>query len=154
MKVAKSALLLMALLGFASVSSAQSKYGHLKTWANEYPLKLWTKPKVNFFALPEIRQPLLNILGTQNFQRLMADLGQVTPINVIDGYLIIQGNSEPHKTPPEEQEEVTVAVSLNDREGSIYVIFSGRGQSGRAEYHCTGGTNCSRIFLNARIKCR
>lgn len=84
----------------------------------------------------------------------MSDLGQVTPINVIDGYLIIQGNTEPHKTPPDEQEEVTVAVSLNDREGSIYVIFSGGGQSGRTESYCTGGRNCSRIFLNARIKCR
>lgn len=55
MRVARLALLLVWLFWFAGAASAQGKYTHLKSWANEYPLKLWAKPKVNFFALPEIR---------------------------------------------------------------------------------------------------
>lgn len=150
----KVTLLIVLLLGVSSATLAQGKYGHLKSWANEYPLNFRTTPKRNVFALPEIRQPLLKMLGPQNFKRMMNAFGQATLIDVIDGYLIIKGNSEPHTTPLAEQERVTVAVNLNDKEGSIYVIFSGLDESSRNELYCTKGTNCSYIFIAARIRCR
>lgn len=94
----KVTLLIVLLLGVSSATLAQGKYGHLKSWANEYPLNFRTTPKRNVFALPEIRQPLLKMLGPQNFKRMMNAFGQATLIDVIDGYLIIKGNSEPHTT--------------------------------------------------------
>lgn len=67
-----------------------------------YPLDYTTKPKTNFFGLPEIRQPLLKLLGTQNFRWLMKDFGMVTPIDLIDAHFIIEGvtsNRTPLATP-------------------------------------------------------
>jgi hypothetical protein len=122
---------------------AQGKYSHLKKWANEYPLDYTAKPKINFFALPEIRQPLVKLLGTQNFKRLMKDFGMVTPMNLIDGYLIIEGVTS-NRTPDNEIENAIVAVNINDKAGTIMVIFSGIGERfGQVEYFCTNGKTCS-----------
>jgi hypothetical protein len=147
-------LSLILVLCFSSTASAQGKYGHLKKWANEYPLDYTAKPKTNFFALPEIRRPLLKLLGTQNFKRLMKDFGMVTPINLIDGYLILEGVTS-NRTPENEVENVIVAVNMNDEAGTIIVIFSGIGQRfGQVEYFCTNGKTCSGLPTDVSNKVR
>ncbi|MDX6443125.1 MAG: hypothetical protein QOH71_199 [Blastocatellia bacterium] len=141
MKLIHLTISLFLLLCFSSITTAQGKFSHLKKWANEYPLDYTAKPKINFFALPEIRQPLLKLLGTQNFRRLIKDLGMVTPINLIDGYLIIEGVTS-NRTP--ENENVIVAVNINDKAGTIMVMFSGIGERfGQVESFCTNGKTCN-----------
>jgi len=143
---------LFLVLFFGSTTFAQGKYGHLKKWANEYPLDDTTKPKTNFFALPEIRQPLLKLLGSQNFRRLMKDFGMVTPINLIDGHLILEGVTS-NRTPESEVENAIVAVNINDKAGTLMVIFSGIGDRfGQVEYFCTNGKSCDGLPNETRIK--
>jgi hypothetical protein len=139
MKLIRITFPLILMLYFSSTTLAQGKYSHLKKWANEYPLDYTTRPKINFFALPEIRRPLLKLLGTQNFNRLLKDYGMVFPINLIDGYLTIEGVTS-NRTPENEAENVIVAVNINDKAGTIMVIFSGIGERfGLVEYFCTNG---------------
>jgi len=88
MKLREITLLFFLLLFIKSGTSAQARYSYLKKWANEYPLDYTTKPKTNFFDLPEIRKRLFK-LGRRNLRRLMKDFGMVIPANLIDGYLIL-----------------------------------------------------------------
>lgn len=152
MKLIQITLLLFLIVAFSNTTFGQGKYSHLKKWANEYPLDYTTKPKTNFFALPEIRQPLLKLLGTQNFRRLMKDFGMVTPVNLIDGYLILEGVTS-NRTPENEVENTIVAVNLNDKAGTIMVIFSGIGERfGQVEYFCTNGKTCNGLPNEVRSK--
>jgi hypothetical protein len=147
-------LLLFLIVAFSNTTFAQGKYSHLKKWANEYPLDYTTKPKTNFFELPEIRQPLLKLLGTQNFRRLIKDFGMVTPINLIDGYLIIEGVTS-NRTPENETENVIVAVNINDKPGTIMVMFSGIGERfGQVESFCTNGKTCNGLPTEVSNKVR
>lgn len=152
MKLIHLTLFVFLALCFSNSVAAQGKYRHLKTWANEYPLDYTTKPKTNFFALPEIRQRLLKLLGTQNFKRLMKDFGMVSPINLIDGYLILEGVTS-NRTQENEVENAIVAVNINDKHGTIMVIFSGIGNRfGQVEYFCTNGKTCSGLPNEVRLK--
>ncbi len=152
MKVIQITLPLLLVICFNSTTTAQGKYAHLKKWANEYPLDYTTKPKTNFFALPEIRRPLLRLLGTQNLRRMMKDFGMVTPINLIGGYLILEGVTS-NRTPATEVENVIVAVNINDKAGTIMVFFSGIGERfGRVEYFCTNGKSCNGLPNEVRNK--
>ena len=140
------------IVSLSVTTFAQGKYGHLKKWVNEYPLDYTAKPKINFFALPEIRTPLLKLLGPANLRRLMKDFGMVTPINFVDGYLILEGVTS-NRTPDSEVENVIVAVNINDRAGTIMVIFSGIGDRfGQTEYFCTNGKSCNGLPNEVRNK--
>lgn len=82
----------------------------------------------------------------------MKDFGMVVPINLIDGYLIIEGATS-NRTPENEVENVVVAVNLNDKAGTIMVIFSGIGERfGEVEYFCTNGKPCDGLPHEVRDK--
>jgi hypothetical protein len=152
MKLIQIILFISLSLCLGVTTFAQGKYRHLKKWANEYPLDYTAKPKINFFALPEIHQPLLKLIGPKNLKRLMKDFGMVTPINLIDGYLILEGVTS-NRTPDNEVENAIVAVNINDRAGTIMVIFSGIGDRfGQTEYFCTNGKSCNGLPTQVRNK--
>ncbi len=142
MKRLRMMLPLLFVLCCSSTAFAEGKYKHLEKWANKYPLDYTTKPETNFFALPEIRRSLSKLLGSRNFKRLLKDSGLLTPINLVDGYLIIEGVPS-NRAPVDEIENVIVAVNTNDRAGTIMVVFSGIGERfGQIEYLCTNGKAC------------
>ena len=59
------------------------------------------------------------------------------PAILIDGYLILEGVTS-NRTPESEIENAIVAVNINDKAGTIMVVFSGIGQRfGQPEYFCT-----------------
>ena len=152
MKLIQITLLMILVFCLSSTISAQGKFSHLKKWANEYPLDNTTKPKADFFALPEIRRSLLKLLGVQNLKRLIKDFGMVTPINLIDGYLILEGVTS-NRTPDDEVENAIVAVNINDKPGTIMVVFSGIGERfGHVEYFCTSGQPCDGLPNEVRNK--
>jgi hypothetical protein len=152
MKLRQIIFLLFLLLFIRGGTSAQTRYGHLKRWANEYPIDYTTKPKTNFFDLPEIRQRLFNLLGRRNVRRLMKDFGMVTPSNLIEGYLILEGVTS-NRTPESEIENAIVAVNINDKAGTIIVVFSGIGQRfGQPEFFCTNGKTCNGLPTEVRTK--
>jgi hypothetical protein len=152
MKLARITSILLLMLCFSGAALAQGKYNHLKKWANETPIDYTTKPKINFFTLPEIHQPLLKLLGTQNLRRLMKDFGMVVPINLIDGYLVLEGVTS-NRTLEDKEENVIVAVNINDKAGTIMVVFSGIGERfGEVEYFCTNGKACNGLPNEVRSK--
>lgn len=82
----------------------------------------------------------------------MKAFGMVTPINLIDGYLILEGVTS-NRTPENEVENTIVAVNINDKAGTIMVIFSGIGNRfGQIEYFCTNGKTCSGLPNEVRLK--
>jgi hypothetical protein len=104
--------------------AAQAKLDHLKKWANEYPIDNNSRPRKNFFELREIREPLLKLLGKQGFERLINSFGLVEPIDVIRGYLVLEGAANLHVSPVEEH--ALVAVKLFD--GTMHVAFAREGK--------------------------
>ncbi len=152
MKLRQITFPLFVVLCISSGTSAQGRYSHLKKWANEYPVDYTTKPKTNFFGLPEIRQRLFKLLGRRNLSRLMKDFGMVTPVNLIDGYLILEGVTS-NRTPESEIENAIVAVNISDKAGTIMVVFSGIGERfGQPEYFCTNGKTCNGLPTEVRTK--
>lgn len=124
----------LAFAVFLSASSAvaQVKLNHLKSWANEYPIDNASKPRRNFFQLREIRDPLLKLLGKQGFDRLMNSFGLVQPIDLISGYLVMEGAANLHVSPVEEH--AVLAVRLSD--GTMHVAFA---RDGKVEWFSTRG---------------
>jgi hypothetical protein len=98
-------------------SYGQKSLSHLNTWANEYPIDQTVRPKRNIFLLPEVRQPLLRLLGTQNFRRLLNTFDLENPIDLIDGNLVIDG----FKRLSEHNEKARVVININT--GIIHVRF-------------------------------
>ncbi len=126
-----TALTLFVFL-FASSGLAQVRLNHLKSWANEYPIDNASKPRRNFFQLREIREPLLKLLGKQGFDRLMNSFGLVQPIDLISGYLVLEGAANLHVSPVEEH--AVLAVRLSD--GTMHVAFA---RDGKVEWFSSRG---------------
>lgn len=76
-----------------SVQAQSGNLNHLKSWAATTPLDFTVRPKRNLYALPELKTKLLDLLGRERYARLVSWSERVTPIDVIDGYLIAKGFS-------------------------------------------------------------
>jgi hypothetical protein len=134
-KICNRAILTALALGVflsASAAAAQVRLNHLKSWANEYPIDNASKPHRNFFQLREIREPLLKLLGKPGFDRLMESFGLVQPIDLISGYLVLEGAANLHVSPVEEH--AVLAVRLSD--GTMHVAFA---RDGKVEWFSSRG---------------
>ncbi len=107
----------------------------LKWWAGEYPLDM-NSPNRGFFKVPEVHEALIKLLGVPGYERLQRDFGLMEPVDMISGYLVLKGLTNPHATAIGAQEKAAVAVQLGT--GKFYVLFSPEG--GKAELSTSGGT--------------
>src|SRR6266550_154618 len=73
-----------------TVVNAQEKLGHLKVWVGKYPTYKNTKPRREFLKLPEVSEPLLNLLSKQDYRFLTVVCGKEVQIEMIENYLIIR----------------------------------------------------------------
>ena len=129
-----AALLLLSLVGFSQTPPAPTKiFSHLKSWANEYPINNAVRPRRNFFKLPEIDSSLHRILDQSQYKRLLDAMGLISPIDVIDQYLVIKGVTNPHSG--NDLENALVAVRLYN--GDIFVAIEG--EDGHVDWYCTAG---------------
>src|SRR4030095_17135546 len=78
-------LILLITFSFCALVSvnAQDKLGNLKEWVGKYPTYNDTKPHREFLKLPEVRQPLLNLLSKKDHRFLTVECGKEVPIEMI-----------------------------------------------------------------------
>lgn len=155
MTLPKTLCLIVLLSCLTAPARAQRKgqFDHLKTWANESSSRFQGKREVSFFMLPEIRRPLTKLLGGRRFTRLRATFELENPIEIISGYLVLEGwqrqTAPPgYKNFAEPYQHAVVAVGLDD--GSIHV---GIRNEGRQEWYSTGGKYTDLVYaIRDRIK--
>ena len=89
-----SALLLVTCFGVAGYAQTpqfrRRSLEHLRTWAGRYPTEGEGKRRVEILKLPEIRQPLLKLLGAKRYQRLLENYFMEVPIDLIEQHLLIR----------------------------------------------------------------
>lgn len=98
------ALFLLSETTLAQASTArkttQKGLGHLKAWAGKLPRNPKSKTFRDFFALPEIKRPLIKMLDAKEFNQLVnQDFYKPETIELIGDYLVIMGRSDDGKTP-------------------------------------------------------
>lgn len=114
------------------IAQTQRDFSYLKKWANEYPIEKEKHPPQDFFSLPEIKAPLMSVLGLANFKRLLNAFGLVEPIDLINGYLVLRGFTNNHLSQVDERALVVVRLS----NGAIHV---GMERNGKVEIFSTEG---------------
>lgn len=146
-------IVLSGLLVGPVSAQRKGKFDHLKSWANGSSTRLEGKREISFFMLPEIRRPLLKLLGRERLTRLRATFELESPIEIISGYLVLEGWQRPTAPPgyknfAEPYQHAVVAVGLND--GSIHV---GIRNHGKQEWYSTKGKYTDLVFyIRDRIK--
>ncbi len=117
--------------------SAQGKLSHLKPWEGKYPRPEFgkgagRKPSKNFFALPEINQPLRKLLPKSDYQFLTRTHTKETPIARSGDYLKIFVCALPDSGC---YQNTLLVINLID--GAMYVAFDLSAASPR--YYSTKG---------------
>jgi hypothetical protein len=115
---------MLALISLPGVMGAQSKLGHLRSWAGKYPTQKTGRVTRNFFQLPEIRRPLMALLSRKDFNLLTREYGVETPIKQLGDFLAVKV-CRPHAC---DTDQAGFAVNL--RTGFVYVRMQ-EGQSTR-----------------------
>jgi hypothetical protein len=118
------ALALLLLFTTGSALAAQSKLGHLRSWAGKYPTHKAGRLTRNFFQLAAIQRPLLALLTRRDFNLLTRAYKVETPIKQIGNYLAVKV-CRPHNC---DTEQAGFAINLNT--GFIYVRMQ-NGQESR-----------------------
>ena len=67
---------------------------YLKKWVGKYTFPSSTKKEKSFFALPEIKTPLLNQLEAEKYSKLLKGFARPLPAEKYDNYLILEGVSD------------------------------------------------------------
>jgi hypothetical protein len=105
---------------------SQRNLDSLKKWIDKYPItfdtskdipKKYLPPSKNFFEIPYIRQPLINLLDEEDFKRIAKDEWLINPIKLVTDHLVID-RCRPHACPVE-----NAILSVNLYDGSIHVGF-------------------------------
>jgi hypothetical protein len=133
MRAARVILLVTLTVGNLALPStsapAGEKYESLKTWDGKYPSGAFDKKtgdyhkfKVGFFALPEVKQPLDQLLNHKEFELLTKQYEVESPIKTIGEYVCAK-NCRAHNCGNE-----NAAFSVDVRDGSIYVMFFDSGK--------------------------
>lgn len=107
--------LFLLLCCLSSSALAQSRWGHLRSWAGKYPTAGKGRVKTSFFALPEIRRPLLRLLSRRDYNLLTREYAVEIPIKLIGDYLLVR-DCRPHAC---DTDNAAFVIDLGD--GSIYV---------------------------------
>lgn len=97
--------------------NAQDTLGHLKEWVGKYPTYNSTKPRREFLKLPEVRQPLLNLLSRQDYRFLTVICGKEVPIEIIENYLIVRKCHSNYCL------RGTAVLIINIKDGSMHVVI-------------------------------
>ena len=122
-------ILLIGMFAYSQQPPAKRPYAYhsnnwerLKSWAGEYPMPPvgFGPGKGNIFKDPDVARALLKLLGKSNYKRLMSDFQALAPIDVVQGYLVIEGLPNPRMTG--RTESALVIFRLSNRE--VYVIFN------------------------------
>ncbi|MGI8556239.1 MAG: hypothetical protein ACR2LT_07780 [Pyrinomonadaceae bacterium] len=104
-------------------TSHQQNLQNLKTWVGKYPFDKKSKRYANFFNEPQVRFLLTDLLGNRKkYQQFVSEFRNLTPIEFIEGFLVIQG-TEP--MPPAGQgveKHILVAIKLKDKETHIVFV--------------------------------
>jgi hypothetical protein len=108
-------LILFYLGGAVAVARGQSRLSHLRAWAGRYPTHKTGRVTRHFFQLPEIRRPVLSLLGRNDFSLLTREYGVETPIKQIGDFLAVKV-CRPHAC---DQDQAGFAINL--RTGFVYV---------------------------------
>ena len=104
----------LIVLTVSHTATGKHNLSHLKVWANEYPS---LSKKRSIFAVPEVRRPLLRLLGRDGFAKLTSTFSTQAPIDVIEGFLVLEG-WKPASYPAE---RALIAIDLNN--GDFYVCL-------------------------------
>jgi hypothetical protein len=102
------------LLAFSSAVAAQSNLNHLKSWADKYPTERKGRVTTRFFALPEVRTPLMRLLSRTDFNLLTKEYAVESPIKLVGNYLVAKV-CMPHNCGEEQ-----AGFAINLRTGVIY----------------------------------
>jgi len=108
-------LIALVLITFSCGHGAIAKgnLDHLKSWAGKYP----SDSKPGFFAVQDIRQPLMRLLNRHDFKLLTDEYSVETPIKLLGDYLCAK-DCRPHNCGDE-----NAAFAINLQDGSIYVMM-------------------------------
>lgn len=88
---------------------------HLTVWANEHPVSA----ERNIFSDPELHQALMNLLGNDDYKRLMDNFKRAWPADVIEGYLVLHGANDNFTS----SEHVFVIIWLGIADSHVKVVF-------------------------------
>ncbi len=113
----RNILILMTVLTLLALSSgvmAQSNLGHLKSWADKYPTERKGRVTTRFFALPEIRTPLMRLLNRADFNLLTKEYAVESPIKLIGDFLVAK------VCMPHDCGEEQAGFAINLRTGLVY----------------------------------
>jgi hypothetical protein len=102
---------------------------YLKDWIGRYPIDKQSKLYPNIYQHRQLRPRLEKLLGDEIYRHLVDDYYVMTPIEVVDDYLIIR-RCERHNCPNDN------LVAINLYEGDIHVAFF---NDGDAEWYHTKG---------------
>ena len=79
--------LVLLLCCLSGAAQAQNQLDHLRSWAGKYPTSRRGRVKTSFFALPEIRRPLLKLLSRKDYNLLTRDYQVEVPFKLMGDYL-------------------------------------------------------------------
>lgn len=122
----KTPIVLTALLLISCglAGSAKSQFDQLRRWIGRYPssrIDIKTgaiqKYKTTFFAVPEIKPRLLQLLSKQDYTLLTKEYQVETPVQLVDDCLVASV-CRPHNCGAENG---SLAISLSD--GSLFVTM-------------------------------
>jgi hypothetical protein len=65
----------------------RGRLAHLKTYAGEIPVDYAKRPHQNLLGLPELKAPLLKLLGANGYHRLVDDFEVQSPIEILSSEL-------------------------------------------------------------------
>jgi len=80
---------------------------------------------MSFFAVPDIKQRLIQVLNKQDYKLLTHEYGVETPIKLLGDYLCTK-DCRPHNCGSE-----NAAFAIDLRDGSIYVMMHLTDESGK-----------------------
>jgi hypothetical protein len=113
-------LMAMVLLVFISVVTFAEEPGtldNLREWIGEYPSMHSSKPGKNIFNVPIIGKTLINMLKTDDYNKMTKQYNVQIPIKLEQNYLIVKV-CRPHAC---NLENALLAINLSD--GVMYVGF-------------------------------
>lgn len=84
----KTLAVLALLLCCSGLIVAQTRLGHLRSWAGKYPTERKGKATKRFFLLPEIQTPLSKLLSRKDLRLLTREYEVESPIKQVGDYLV------------------------------------------------------------------
>jgi hypothetical protein len=103
------------VLCFSSAALAQNSLVSLRSWAGKYPTERKGRITKSFFALPQVRTPLLRLLKREDFNMLTKEYSVEAPIKEFGDYLAVKV-CKPHACG---DEQAGFVINLNT--GAVFV---------------------------------